>query len=82
MKKELILSHNPDLNVKIFLHLINLKLLNIYKIYNFFFIKEEKTKIYPNNTIDDQDFCYLIIDPFKRHIIVLYHKFDGAIALD
>lgn len=43
---------------------------------------EEKTKIYPNNTIDDQDFCYLIIDPFKRHIIVLYHKFDGAIALD
>lgn len=41
-----------------------------------------KTKVYPNNGFNDQDFCYLIIDPIKRQLILLYHKHEGAIELD
>ncbi|RNA22611.1 hypothetical protein BpHYR1_002553, partial [Brachionus plicatilis] len=37
---------------------------------------EKNIKIYPNKTVIEQDFCYLVIDPYKRHIIVLYHRFD------
>ena len=55
---------------------------NIILYYILIFKDESKTKIYPNNTVIEQDFCYLIIDPYKRHIIVLYHRFDGPLFLE
>ncbi|CAF0704526.1 unnamed protein product [Brachionus calyciflorus] len=43
---------------------------------------EKNAKIYPNKSVIEQDFCYLIVDPYKRHIILLYHRFDGPLFTD
>ncbi len=48
-----------------------------------FNLKDEKNaKIYPSNTVLEQDFCYLVVDPIKRHVIVLYHRYDGPLFTD
>jgi len=39
-------------------------------------MKMEK-KIYPSRTAYEQDFAYIIIDPIKRHVIVLSNFYEG-----
>ena len=34
---------------------------------------------YPSNREHIQDFTYLIVDPLKRHVIVLHHTFGAAL---
>ncbi|KAL4220127.1 hypothetical protein ACF0H5_020538 [Mactra antiquata] len=40
---------------------------------------KDEDVIYPASTSHEQTFSYLIVDPIKRHVIVLYHKFGGGI---
>ncbi|XP_052218948.1 cilia- and flagella-associated protein 300-like isoform X1 [Dreissena polymorpha] len=34
---------------------------------------------YPSSKRHEQTFSYLIVDPLKRHVIVLYHQFGGGV---
>ncbi|KAJ7997514.1 hypothetical protein DPEC_G00229810 [Dallia pectoralis] len=37
---------------------------------------------YPSRDSDDQTFCYLIVDPFRRHVFVFYHCYGvGSFTL-
>ncbi|KAG5844317.1 cilia- and flagella-associated protein 300 isoform X1 [Anguilla anguilla] len=37
---------------------------------------------YPSETEDDQTFAYLIVDPFKRNVNVLYHSYGIGVVTD
>jgi cilia- and flagella-associated protein 300 len=43
---------------------------------------ENNKKYFPNDTIIEQDFCYIIIEPYKRQLVVLYHRFDGIMEYE
>ncbi|XP_025965242.1 cilia- and flagella-associated protein 300 isoform X2 [Dromaius novaehollandiae] len=40
---------------------------------------DENGLCYPSNKSHEQTFAYLIVDPFRRHVHTLYHRFGGSI---
>ena len=40
-------------------------------------LNENGKKFYPSRTAYEQDFAYMIIDPIKRHVIVLSNFYEG-----
>ncbi|CAF0853438.1 unnamed protein product, partial [Didymodactylos carnosus] len=40
-------------------------------------LNENGKKFYPSRTVYEQDFAYMIIDPYKRHVIVLSNFYEG-----
>ncbi|XP_060566475.1 cilia- and flagella-associated protein 300-like [Ruditapes philippinarum] len=56
------------------------KLLNITSsVFKFKAMDKEGELFFPDRKLHDQTFSYLIVDPFKRHVIVLSHVFAGGI---
>ncbi|XP_074657636.1 cilia- and flagella-associated protein 300-like [Tubulanus polymorphus] len=53
------------------------KLRVISHVYKFTAYDESGDMMYPADEQHDQNFAYLIIDPYKRHVAVLYHKFTS-----
>ncbi|KAJ8309761.1 hypothetical protein KUTeg_011626 [Tegillarca granosa] len=49
---------------------------SVYKISAF----DEDIQIYPSDSEHEQTFAYLVVDPLKRHVHILYHKFGGDTA--
>lgn len=47
------------------------------KTINFRFQNEKGKKFYPSRTAYEQDFVYMIIDPIKRHVIILSNFYEG-----
>ena len=44
-----------------------------------YLLQDENGAYYPATESHEQNFAYLIIDPLKRHINVLYHKFGSPV---
>ncbi|XP_053404284.1 cilia- and flagella-associated protein 300-like [Mercenaria mercenaria] len=42
-------------------------------------MEKDEERYYPDRRSHDQTFSYLIVDPLKRHVTVLYHVFGGGI---
>lgn len=40
-------------------------------------LNENGKKFYPSRTAYEQDFVYMIVDPIKRHVIILSNFYDG-----
>ncbi|XP_046326576.2 cilia- and flagella-associated protein 300-like [Haliotis rufescens] len=40
---------------------------------------EKENMYYPADTLHEQNFSYLVVDPLKRHVTVLFHKFGSSI---
>lgn len=52
-------------------------LFNFVFLYFFVLKNENGKKFYPSRTAYEQDFVYMIVDPIKRHVIILSNFYDG-----
>jgi len=46
---------------------------------NSLFQDKDGDAFYPSVKEHIQNFAYLVVDPFKRHAIVLFHQFGGSV---
>lgn len=53
-------------------HLRRIKKLSVRYLQN-----ENGKKFYPSRAAYEQDFVYMIIDPIKRHVIILANFYEG-----
>ena len=52
---------------------------NLSRIYIYIFQDEEEDIYFPDDKDHINSFSYLIIDPYKRHVTILHHKYAGGI---